>query len=186
MPSAPNERTDHQTTVSEALQDNLDKVASFSQREEAKASSVQRTIERISLFFGNPRFLLGFVAFCVLWIVTDFIFKSLRNVYFDGPPFSLLQGVITFFGVLITMAVLIRQNRLARIEEQRAHLELQVNLLSEQKTTKIIQLLEELRRDLPNVHNRVDPDAEAMQALTNPDAVLDAIESQRADDHSRS
>jgi uncharacterized membrane protein len=184
MPSTPGERTEQRAEISEALQDNLDKVASFSQREEAKASPAQRTIERITLFFGNPRVLLAFVAFCVLWIVTDCVFKYLRGAYFDGPPFSLLQGVITFFGVLITMAVLIRQNRLARIEEQRAHLELQVNLLSEQKTTKIIQLLEELRRDLPNVQDRHDPHAEALQALTNPDAVLDAIENQRAEDRS--
>ena len=43
------------------------------------------------------------------------------------------------------MAVLVRQNRLARAEDDRAHLELQVNLLAEQKATHIIALLETLR-----------------------------------------
>jgi len=99
--------------------------------------------------------------------------------YFDEPPFSLLQGVVTFIGVLITMAVLIRQNRLPRVEEDRAHLELQINLLAEQKTTKIIMLLEELRRDLPNVRDRHDQHAESLQAVTNPDAVLEAIEQRK-------
>ncbi|MDR5777420.1 DUF1003 domain-containing protein [Caballeronia sp. LZ003] len=99
--------------------------------------------------------------------------------YFDEPPFSLLQGIITFIGVLITMAVLIRQNRLARVEEDRAHLELQINLLAEQKTTKIIMLLEELRRDLPHVPDWHDQHAETLQAATNPDAVLEAIEQRK-------
>jgi hypothetical protein len=81
MPSTPGERTEQRAEISEALQDNLDKVASFSQREEAKASSAQRTLERITLFFGNPRVLLAFVAFCVVWIVTDCVFKYLRGAY---------------------------------------------------------------------------------------------------------
>jgi uncharacterized membrane protein len=76
------------------------------------------------------------------------------------------------------MAVLIRQNRLAHIEEKRARLELQVNLPAEQKATKIIQLLEELRLDLPNVRNvrnRVDPNA-ALSKLES------RLESRQADD----
>ena len=65
-------------------------------------------------------------------------------------------------GALLTATVvLIKQNRLAKIEEQRAHLDLQLNLLTEQKTTKLIDLIEELRLDLPMVKNRHDPEAAA-------------------------
>ena len=75
--------------------------------------------------------------------------------------------------------VLIKQSRLAKLEEQRAHLDLQVNLLTEQKTTKIIELLEELRRDLPMVKDRHDPEAAAMQQPTNPREVLAALDERR-------
>jgi uncharacterized membrane protein len=51
-----------------------------------------------------------------------------------------------------------------------------VNLLAEQKTAKLIALLEELRRDLPNVHNRHDPQAAAMEHATDPQAILNALE----------
>ena len=162
--------------ISEAIHENLEKVSQFAQREDAKRTILQRAIERVSLFFGEPRFLLTFLSTSVAWIVSDVSLHHLGYRYFDEPPFPLLQGIVTFIGVLITMAVLVRQNRLARVEEDRAHLELQVNLLAEQKTTKIIMLLEELRRDLPNVHDRHDQHAETLQAATNPDAVLDAIE----------
>jgi hypothetical protein len=37
-------------------------------------------------------------------------------------------------------------------------------------------LLEELRRDLPNVKNRDDPEAAALQKSMNPDQVLAALD----------
>ncbi len=161
--------------VSEAIEQNLEKVARFAHQEDAKRSSLQRVIERLSVVAGNPPFLIGFVVACAAWLISDLAWHRLGHPYFDPWPFSLLQGVITFIGVLITMAVLIRQNRLARVEDQRAHLELQINILAEQKATKIIVLLEELRRDMPGVRDRHDEHAETLQAVTNPEAVLDAI-----------
>jgi hypothetical protein len=48
-------------------------------------------------------------------------------------------------------------------------------ILSEQKSTKIIQLLEERRRDSPHLIDRLDHEAPAMSASADPQAVLDAI-----------
>jgi len=48
--------------------------------------------------------------------------------------------------------------------------------LTEQKAAKLIDLLEELRRDLPNVRNRHDPEAAALQQSMNPDLVLAALD----------
>jgi uncharacterized membrane protein len=72
--------------------------------------------------------------------------------------------------------VLITQSRQSRDQEQRAELELQINLLAEQKIAKLIALVEELRRDLPTVANRVDHVAEVMQEPVDPHAVLSALE----------
>jgi len=77
----------------------------------------------------------------------------------------------------VTMiVVLVKQNRLAKMEERRTHLELQVNLLTEQKATKIINLLEELRRDLPMIKDRHDAEAAAFQQPTDPESVLAALD----------
>ena len=165
--------------VSDPMQENLEKVARFEARQHSKRSLVQRGIERTSIIFGQPAFMIGFIVFCVAWIALDLQWHAMGYPYFDEPPFVVLQGIIAFTGVLITMAVLIRQNRLAQVEESRAHLELQVNLLAEQKATKIIMLLEELRRDMPNVSNRHDAHAELLQEMTNPDDVLKEIENRQ-------
>src|SRR6266700_3830954 len=74
----------------------------------------------------------------------------------------LLQGGIGLCSLLMTIMILTSQNRQVKHAEQRAQLDLQVNLGAEQKIAKLIQLVEELRRDLPNVRNRVDPIADAM------------------------
>jgi uncharacterized membrane protein len=53
---------------------------------------------------------------------------------------------------------------------------LQINLLTEQKTAKLIGLLEELRADLPNLHNRHDWEAEMMKQATDPQVVLNILQ----------
>ena len=95
---------------------------------------------------------------------------------FDPPPFALLDGLMTLVALLTTAVVLIAQNRQTALEKQRAHLDLQVNLLTEQKVTKLIHLLEELRRDLPMVENRHDAQAAAMQERADAAQVASAIE----------
>ena len=48
--------------------------------------------------------------------------------------------------------------------------------MTEQKAAKLIDMLEELRRDLPNVENREDLEATALQRSMNPDLVLAALD----------
>jgi uncharacterized membrane protein len=97
-------------------------------------------------------------------------------VEIDPAPFAWLQGVIGLMALLTTNVVLIRQNRLGRLADQRAHLELKVTLLTEQKVAKLIDLIEELRRDLPNVKDRHDPGAAALKQSMNPEGVLAALD----------
>jgi len=81
--------------------------------------------------------------------------------------------------ILTATVVLIKQNRLTRIEKQRAYLDLQLNLLTEQKTTKLIDPIEELRNDLPMVKNRHDAASAALQKPTDPHMVLASLDEQR-------
>ncbi|MEP6782902.1 MAG: DUF1003 domain-containing protein [Acidobacteriota bacterium] len=165
-----------------AVSDNIDAVAEFYAREGRKISRPRSFIEKTSEFVGRPIYLGCIVAFVALWTLGNVFAERFGWVQFDPPPFFWLQGIIGLFGLVVGTAVLIRQSRLARLAEQHAHLDLQVNLLTEQKTTKIIQLLEELRRDLPSVADRHDAEVEEMQKPTDPHAMLNAIETKRADD----
>jgi uncharacterized membrane protein len=101
---------------------------------------------------------------------------KLGQAPFDPRPFPLLQAVSTVAALLVTTIILAAQNRQRRSSEERMQLDLQVNLMAERKVAKLISLLEELRRDLPNVANRRDSLAEAMTEAIDPDAMATALE----------
>lgn len=160
---------------------NIDAVAQFYAGEERKISRPRNVIENASEFVGRPIYLACIVAFVALWVLFNILAGRFGMTQFDPPPFYWLQGMIGLLGLIVGTAVLIRQNRVARMAEHACALDLQVNLLTEQKTSKIIQLLEELRRDLPSVENRHDAEVEEMQKPTDPHAVLHAIETKRTE-----
>jgi uncharacterized membrane protein len=84
--------------------------------------------------------------------------------------------MLSLTALLTSILVLTRQEQQRRFDERRAHLDLQVNLLAEQKIAKLIGLVEELRRDMPNVRDRHDSEASNMAAPTDPADVLAGLE----------
>ena len=115
------------------------------------------------------------MLFVTLWVLLNVFAPRFAVAPFDPAPYFWLQGLVGLGALLTTTIVLITQTRKGKLAEQRAQLELQVSLLAEQKTAKLIALIEELRRDLPEVNNRHDAEAAAMEQSTDPHALLDAI-----------
>ncbi|BBP03493.1 hypothetical protein TPL01_08740 [Sulfuriferula plumbiphila] len=181
-PSKPVSPSHSHDKLSEAgldqINENIGAISAFYAREKQKISPSQRFLENISHFVGQPLYFGSILLFVSAWILANVFARQLGLVEFDEPPFLWLQGTVSLGALLTTTVVAIKQNRMAKMEEQRAHLDLQVNLLTEQKSTKIIDLLEELRRDLPMVKNRYDPEAEAFQESTDPHLVLAALDEQ--------
>jgi uncharacterized membrane protein len=158
------------------ISQNIEAVLEFYAREEQKISSSQQILERVSHFIGRPVFLGFILLFVAFWMLANDALRQFGMTEFDSAPFFWLQGLVALCSLLTATIVLSKQNRLAKLAEQRAHLDLKVTLLTEQKAAKLIDLLEELRRDLPNVRNRHDPEAAALQQSMNPDLVLAALD----------
>lgn len=165
--------------VSYLISQNIEAILEFYKREEDKIGRSQRLAETVSELVGRPLFLAFIIGFVALWILANLLAHRLGLPQFDPPPFFWLDGIVGLGALLTTIVVLIKQGRLARLEEQRGHLELQVNLLTEQKTTKLIHLIEELRRDLPMVKDRHDPEAEAFKQPTDAQHVLATMDEMR-------
>jgi uncharacterized membrane protein len=151
-------------------------VAALRVRNERHLSRHQQWVERFTARVGRPRTVYIVAASTAAWTAANVLAPRFGYAAVDPPPFDGLQGVIGFLALLVTTAVLITQSRQTRDFEQRAELELQVNLLAEQKIAKLIALVEELRRDIPSVSDRVDPLAERMKEPIDPHAVLTALE----------
>jgi uncharacterized membrane protein len=160
----------------ENLNENVDTLASLRTRAEQGVSPHQRRIERFTGQIGRPRSFYLIVAFVVLWSGLNLLAPHVGARPFDPPPFAWLQGLIGLGALLMTTTILVTQSRQTTHSEQRAQLELQINLLAEQKIAKLIGLIEELRRDIPIVRNRVDRVADVMKEPVDPHAVLSALE----------
>jgi uncharacterized membrane protein len=160
----------------ENLNENVAALTSLRARAEREVNRHQRWVERFTAQVGRPRslYLIGTIA--TGWMGWNLLAPRMDVRPFDPPPFDWLQGLVGLAALLVTTTILTTQSRQTRDFERRAELELQVNLLAEQKIAKLIALVEELRRDIPSVMNRVDPVADIMQEPVDPHAVLSALE----------
>lgn len=168
----PESQVTHEESERDQISQNIEAVLEFYSLEEQKISSSQRTLEKISSFIGQPVFLGIILIVIILWALSNLLLRQYGMFEFDPPPFFWLQGIVGLGALLTATIVLTKQNRLAKLAERRSHLDLKVMLLTEQKAAKLIDLLEELRRDLPNVKNRHDSEAATLQQSMSPDLVL--------------
>lgn len=174
-PPAQDQRDDLPPSVSE----NIDTITAFYQRHEEHMSLPQTIIEKMSVILGSPGYVAASVVFMVGWIVANLVALELGYEEADEPPFFWLQGIIAVNAFIISTTVLIRQNRMQKLAQHHARLDLQVNLLTEEKTSKIIAMLEALRRDTPGIAPLVDPEAQDMARPADANAVLSVIENEQ-------
>lgn len=82
---------------------------------------------------------------------------------------------MTLASLFMVVFILAAQKHEDQLNDRRDMLALDLAILSEQKSAKIIRLLEEFRRDSPEIHDRVDREAEATAQPANPQSMLQAI-----------
>ncbi len=157
------------------IQENIDAVQRMREESEREVGTHQRVIERGARALARPRTLYVLIFTVAGWVGLNLSLMATGRAPIDAPPFFWTQGAIALYAALVSTMVLIAQARQDREDQRRAQLELHVALLAEQKTTKIVSLLEELRRDLPNVRDREDPVANAMQQQVDPHDVHAAL-----------
>ncbi|MDB5041244.1 MAG: hypothetical protein JWN27_1970 [Candidatus Eremiobacteraeota bacterium] len=153
------------------VDETIDSIAELERRMLADASHHQRAIELVTQSIGRPRALYLAIAFLLAWIAGNIVALAMTHTAPDPPPFAWLALTCTVGSFLMTFMILISANRGDALDEQRDRLSLQIALLTDRKTAKIISLLEELRRDLPSVRNRVDNEASELSQATDPHAV---------------
>jgi uncharacterized membrane protein len=154
---------------------NIEAIATHQDRYLQNSTPHQRGLDKITAVFSRSEFLYFQIVFFTTWWLCSYL--SNRHILpADFPPFDLREEGLGVAGLLISTGVLIYQTRQEQVSEERSHLMLQLNLITEQKIAKLISLVEELRTDLPNVRNRADLEAEIMQQAIDPQAILEVIQ----------
>jgi uncharacterized membrane protein len=143
-------------------------------REKTQAASLQdRAADAITAFVGSMKFVYLHLLLYGGWILANLGWlPPLRP--FD-PTFVVLAMVASVEAIFISTFVLISQNRMAALADQRADLDLQISLLGEHEITKIVSLVAEIaqRMDIPAAN---DPELAELRRNVSPEHVLDRIE----------
>lgn len=157
-----------------STQDNLEVIANLAEAEDAHVGPLRARLERLSSVFGTPGYFVFALVFIVGWIAVNLWGEARGWRHYDEAPFFWLQGIVSSHALLLTILVLIRQDRMAHLAAHRAHLDLQINMLTERKITKTLEVIARLHPE----HRAVSSDGDDLDELIEPadaEAIMEAI-----------
>jgi len=165
-------RKDVHTSLAELTKRNVEIVAQLEKSADAERSLTDRLADSISRFVGSMAFVYIHVAWFGLWIAIFTLPVIPAAWQIDPFPFTFLTFVVSLEAIFLSTFILISQNHEERVARRRNHLDLQINLLSEQENSQMLKMLDAIHRHLNIVG---DPTAQALQEATRPDAMVAEI-----------
>jgi uncharacterized membrane protein len=157
------------------VEETIRSIADFHAQHRSEATRRQRWVERAVRRVGRPRSIGILTIFILTWIAINLALLAAGQKAFDPPPFQLLQDFGEFVALYIAVLILIAQQREKKISEHLETLTLEMAILNEKKSAKLIQLIEELRRDSPGLANREDRAAEELAVPADTRTILEAL-----------
>lgn len=157
------------------IEETITAIAKLHADHRKESGRLQNFVDRLTAAVGQPVCIVWLSVFVSVWVVGNVAAPFIGIESWDAPPFPWLEAIGSVVALYITILILATQRREDQLASYREQLTLELAILSEQKSAKIIALLEEMRRDSPTLKNRVDDEAAAMSIAADPQAVLDAI-----------
>src|SRR5262245_52591226 len=127
-------------SVAQAIHENIEAIARLEREFERRRTMKERVADGISAFTGS----LTFVWLHVLWFAAWMLLNGglIPGIpRFDRYPYMLLTLIVSLEAIFLSTFVLIKQDRMSRHDQQRAQLDLQVDLLAEREMTLVLQML---------------------------------------------
>ncbi len=141
---------------------------------EARKTAKDRVADAIAGFAGSMAFVLVQAVVVLVWVVWNIGWAPYLHP-FDPYPFVLLAMSASVEAIFLTTFVLISQNRLSQLTDQRADLDLQISLLAEHEITHVIELLDAVARHL-GVEPARREKSEDLKKEVKPEALVREIE----------
>lgn len=158
-------------TVEELTQKNIETIHQL----EAAAKEKQTRTERIARIVANFCGSMTFVWFHVIWFGGWIIVNMMPGVHhFDEFPFTFLTLVVSLEAIFLSTFILISQNQETRLSERNNQLDLQINLLTEQENTKILNILKQIAQKL-DLEIEGDPTVRVLEQATRPGKMVEQI-----------
>jgi uncharacterized membrane protein len=142
----------------------------------------EKVSDQVAKFSGSMLFVWFHVAWFGFWMLINLnLIPGIEP--FDPFPFSLLTMMVSLEAIFLSTFVLISQNRANQQADKRAHLDLQVNLLSEQEMTKVLEMLKMLCEHNGLKITAQDRDVKDLIAATDLHELARELESRLPEQH---
>lgn len=113
---------------------------------------------------GSIKFLVFCIISFAIWIGWNLLF--FQGKPFDPFPFPVLQIMVSLFAIILSVSVLINQNRQRKIDEVKSQVEFEVNVRAENEITKLLTMVHEIHQKL-GLDSNDDIELEKMKERTD-------------------
>ena len=171
-PKTPGNGANPKRSADQLTERNVELIRQLEDAAKQERTKSDLVAEVIANFCGSMTFVWVHVAWFGGWIVLNII-PGIKHI--DPFPFTFLTLVVSLEAIFLSTFILISQNHDTKLNDRRNHLDLQINLLSEQENTRMLHLLraiaEKLDCEIPN-----DPELAILSEETDPQKVVAQIE----------
>lgn len=137
---------------------------SFEAQALKQRSFFTRISDDLNNAFGSTTFLIINVLWFTIWIIINLGLVP-GVLPFDPFPFGLMTMALSIEAIVLSIFILVSQNRTSYVDTLREELHLQVNLIAEEEITKVLNVLAEMRKKMDI--SEPDPELEEMLKRTN-------------------
>jgi len=156
----------------EHIAKNVEAIIDLDKAAKTKRTRSELVADAIAQFCGSVTFVWANALFFLFWIAINTI-PGIDHI--DPFPFTFLTLVLSVEAIFLSTFILISQNLASRIAERRNHLDLQINLLSEQENTQMIALLEAIAEKVGADTSKVT-NVEVLREEMEPERLAEEIE----------
>lgn len=159
--------------LADVIERNIGTILDIREREEDGKTPQDRVADWITMFSGSMAFLYVHIVWFGVWLAINLGWvPGLKP--FDPYPFGLLTMIVSLEAIYLSTFVLISQNRMAKLADERADLDLQINLLAEHEITVILRLVDAIAHKL-DLDEAKDPEIDQLTSATMPDLIVQEL-----------
>jgi uncharacterized membrane protein len=118
-------------------------IQSFEAKEMRKRPFIIKMADRLTSFFGSVWFLTFNLGLFLFWIIANLGYINGIKI-FDPFPFFFLTTGVSLEAIMLTIVVLVSQQRQSQVGKIREELDMQVNQIAEKEITKALIILKKI------------------------------------------
>jgi uncharacterized membrane protein len=167
----------HPQELAEVVERNIQALILRRKEDDRRKGTQERIADAVTAFTGSMRFVYIHLALFGGWIAVNL--GWIPGVPRFDPSFVVLAMVASVEAIFLSTFVLISQNRMSAMADERANLDLQVSLLSEHEVTRLIRLVTAIaeRMGIEEAHS---PELAELSQDVAPEKVMDRMEAHEA------